>query len=85
MDFSDQMAWGAQLAAMAEVGAALRERFGVVLLDEYQDTSVAQRDLLKNLFSGSDAETGRGHSVTAVGDPAQGIYGWRGAAAGNRS
>ena len=83
MDFSDQMAWGAQLAAMAEVGAALRERFGVVLLDEYQDTSVAQRDLLKNLFSGGDADTGRGHSVTAVGDPAQGIYGWRGAAAGN--
>ncbi len=83
MDFSDQMAWGAQLAALAEVGAALKDRFGVVLLDEYQDTSVAQRDLLKNLFSGADAGSGRGHSVTAVGDPAQGIYGWRGAAAGN--
>lgn len=83
MDFSDQMAWGAQLAAVPEVGAALRERFGVVLLDEYQDTSVAQRDLLQNLFSGDDADTGRGHGVTAVGDPAQGIYGWRGAASGN--
>lgn len=83
MDFSDQMAWGAQLAALPEVGIAMRERFGVVLLDEYQDTSVAQRDLLRNLFSGADPEHGRGHSVTAVGDPAQGIYGWRGAAAGN--
>jgi DNA helicase-2/ATP-dependent DNA helicase PcrA len=75
MDFSDQMAWGAQLAALPDVGEALRERYDVVLLDEYQDTSVAQRDLLRALFSGLP--------VTAVGDPAQGIYGWRGAAAGN--
>lgn len=83
MDFSDQMAWGAELSAVAEVAESLRERFDVVLLDEYQDTSVAQRDLLKNLFSGADPDHGRGHSVMAVGDPAQGIYGWRGAAAGN--
>ncbi len=75
MDFSDQMAWGAQLAALPDVRAALRERFDVVLLDEYQDTSVAQRDLLAHLFAGLP--------VTAVGDPAQGIYGWRGAATGN--
>ena len=83
MDFSDQMAWGARLAALPEVGEVLRDRFGVVLLDEYQDTSVAQRDLLRALFSGPDADHGRGHPVTAVGDPAQAIYGWRGAAAGN--
>jgi DNA helicase-2/ATP-dependent DNA helicase PcrA len=75
LDFSDQMAWGARLAALPEVGADLRERFGVVLLDEYQDTSVAQRDLLQSLFAG--------HPITAVGDPAQAIYGWRGAASGN--
>jgi DNA helicase-2/ATP-dependent DNA helicase PcrA len=83
MDFSDQMAWGARLADLPPVGEALRERFGVVLLDEYQDTSVAQRDLLQALFSGADPASGRGHPVTAVGDPAQGIYGWRGAATGN--
>lgn len=75
MDFSDQMAWGAQLAQLPDVREALRERYAVVLLDEYQDTSVAQRDLLQALFSGLP--------VTAVGDPAQGIYGWRGAATGN--
>ena len=83
MDFSDQMAWGARLALLPEVGAVLRERFGIVLLDEYQDTSVAQRDLLQALFSGPEAENGRGFPVTAVGDPAQAIYGWRGAAVGN--
>ncbi|VXB11744.1 ATP-dependent DNA helicase [Aeromicrobium sp. 9AM] len=83
MDFSDQMAWGARLANLPQVGEALRERYDVVLLDEYQDTSVAQRDLLQALFSGDDPASGRGHPVTAVGDPAQGIYGWRGAATGN--
>ena len=75
MDFSDQMAGGARLAALPEVRAAMRERYDVVMLDEYQDTSVAQRDLLVQLFGGLP--------VTAVGDPAQGIYGWRGAATGN--
>jgi ATP-dependent DNA helicase UvrD/PcrA len=50
----------------------------VVLLDEYQDTSHAQVVLLRSLFGG-------GHPVTAVGDPGQSIYGWRGASAGNLS
>ncbi|HEY3975946.1 MAG TPA: 3'-5' exonuclease, partial [Streptosporangiaceae bacterium] len=59
-----------------EVGAAERSRYQVVLLDEYQDTSHAQLVLLRALFSG-------GHPVTAVGDPCQSIYGWRGASAGN--
>ncbi len=47
-----------------------------MLLDEYQDTSHAQLVLLRALFGG-------GHPVTAVGDPCQSIYGWRGASAGN--
>ncbi len=47
-----------------------------MLLDEYQDTSHAQLVLLTALFGG-------GHPVTAVGDPCQSIYGWRGASAGN--
>jgi DNA helicase-2/ATP-dependent DNA helicase PcrA len=48
----------------------------VILLDEYQDTSVAQRMLLTGLFGG-------GHPVTAVGDPLQAIYEWRGASVAN--
>ncbi|MFL6089053.1 MAG: UvrD-helicase domain-containing protein [Aeromicrobium sp.] len=84
MDFSDQMAWGAALALQRpEVGELLRERFHVVLLDEYQDTSVTQRKMLQGLFSGPDAEHGRGHPLSAVGDPAQAIYGWRGASSDN--
>ena len=56
-------------------GAAERQRFRAVLLDEFQDTSEAQLVLLRSLFAG------QGLAVTAVGDPHQSIYGWRGASA----
>ncbi|MER6269440.1 ATP-dependent DNA helicase [Streptomyces sp900105755] len=78
LDFGDQIALSAALAGVAEVGRLLRDEFRVVLLDEYQDTSVAQRVLLAGLFG-----TGTGHPVTAVGDPCQAIYGWRGASVAN--
>jgi DNA helicase II / ATP-dependent DNA helicase PcrA len=84
MDFSDQIALGARLASeQAEVGELERAKFRIVLLDEYQDTSVAQATMLSRLFSGDAPETGRGHAVTAVGDPNQAIYGWRGASVSN--
>ncbi|MGA8257124.1 MAG: ATP-dependent DNA helicase [Nocardioides sp.] len=84
MDFSDQIELGARLAAdQPEVGALERDKFRVVLLDEYQDTSVAQALMLSRLFSGPDVGSGRGHAVTAVGDPNQAIYGWRGASVSN--
>ncbi|MEW1610723.1 MULTISPECIES: UvrD-helicase domain-containing protein [unclassified Streptomyces] len=91
LDFGDQIALSAELAlTRPEVGAILRDEFRVVLLDEYQDTSVAQRLLLSALFgSGTEPEPGAGgqaptgHAVTAVGDPCQAIYGWRGASVAN--
>ncbi|MFE6096282.1 UvrD-helicase domain-containing protein [Streptomyces massasporeus] len=78
LDFGDQIALSARLAGTPEVGQILRDEFRVVLLDEYQDTSVAQRVLLAGLFG-----EGAGHPVTAVGDPCQAIYGWRGASVAN--
>ena len=76
LDFSDQVAGALEVVRTHPVVAGeLRERFRVVLLDEYQDTSVVQTDLLAALF----ADT----AVMAVGDPNQAIYGWRGASAGN--
>ena len=84
MDFSDQIALAARLAEQCpEVGALERAKFKIVLLDEYQDTSVAQALMLSRLFSGPDADSGLGHPVTAVGDPNQAIYGWRGASVSN--
>ncbi len=76
LDFSDQVAGALEVVRAHEIVALdMRERFRVVLLDEYQDTSVAQTDLLAALFAGT--------AVMAVGDPHQAIYGWRGASAGN--
>lgn len=77
VDFSDQIALTARLAQECpEVAEAERAAFKVVLLDEYQDTSVAQARMLHALF-------GAGHPVMAVGDPNQAIYGWRGASVSN--
>jgi superfamily I DNA/RNA helicase len=67
MDFSDQIALAARLAETCpEVGEVERGKFKVVLLDEYQDTSVAQALMLSRLFSGPAVDSGRGHAVTAV-------------------
>lgn len=81
MDFGSQMAAAARLAdACPQVGEQLRARYRVVLLDEYQDTGHAQRIALSALFGGGVDD---GLALTAVGDPIQSIYGWRGASATN--
>lgn len=83
-EFADQMSWAARIATeVPQVSALVRSQYRVVLLDEYQDTSSAQALMLAGLFSGATSREGQGHPVTAVGDPYQGIYGWRGAAASN--
>ena len=81
MDFGMQMASAARLAStLPQVGHQLRHRYRVVLLDEYQDTGHAQRVALSSLFGrGVDDDL----ALTAVGDPIQSIYGWRGASATN--
>lgn len=76
LDFGDLVALAAKIAAeVPAAGDMERQRFKVVLLDEFQDTSHAQMQLFSRLF-------GEGHPVTAVGDPNQSIYGFRGASAG---
>ncbi|QIV86001.1 ATP-dependent helicase [Glutamicibacter mishrai] len=76
MDYGDLVAHAARIAQEVPA-AALAERTShqVVLLDEFQDTSHAQMVLFSQLY-------GQGHPVTAVGDPNQSIYGFRGASAG---
>ncbi len=74
LDFSDQLVLATRIVREAPaVRESLREEFRAVLLDEFQDTSVIQMDMLSMLFGD--------HAVTAVGDPNQAIYGWRGASA----
>ena len=75
LDFGDQIALACTIAeSVPEAAAQVRAQYPAVLLDEFQDTSVAQVRLLSALFADS--------GVTAVGDPHQAIYGWRGASAG---
>lgn len=81
LDHGSQMALAATVARdHPQVGQAERRASRVVLLDEYQDTGHSQRVLLSSLFGGG---TGPVPAVTAVGDPMQSIYGWRGASASN--
>ncbi|MCZ2403203.1 ATP-dependent helicase [Paenarthrobacter sp. Z7-10] len=76
LDYGDLVALAARIADEVPQAPKLeRERFKVVLLDEFQDTSHAQLQLFSKLY-------GAGHPVTAVGDPHQSIYGFRGASAG---
>jgi DNA helicase-2/ATP-dependent DNA helicase PcrA len=76
LSFDDQMSLAADIAMkFPDVATIERGKYAVVLLDEYQDTSQSQVRLLSALF-------GNGHPVTAVGDPCQSIYTWRGASAG---
>jgi ATP-dependent DNA helicase UvrD/PcrA len=77
IDFGDQIELALRLVERhPEVVDDERARFSAVLLDEYQDTNVAQARLLHTIF-------GAGHPVTAVGDPDQNIYAWRGASLHN--
>ncbi|WP_292034036.1 MULTISPECIES: ATP-dependent helicase [unclassified Brevundimonas] len=64
------------LSQHADLAAEYRNRFRYILVDEYQDTNVAQYLWLRLLTS----STG---NVCCVGDDDQSIYGWRGAEVDN--
>src|SRR4051794_33427768 len=71
IDFGDQVTRAVEIMEDPTVANELRVRYPAILLDEYQDTNVAQRRLIQLL-----APTG--HNVTAVGDARQNIFQWRG-------
>ena len=76
VEYSDQVALALRLVRdNPALVTEHRDQYRIVLLDEYQDTSVVQTWLLAELFAQ--------HPVMAVGDPNQSIYGWRGASASN--
>ncbi|MFC7380139.1 ATP-dependent helicase [Brevundimonas sp. GCM10030266] len=64
------------LSQNADIAEEYRRRFRYILVDEYQDTNVAQYLWLRLLTS----STG---NVCCVGDDDQSIYGWRGAEVDN--
>src|SRR5487761_1657498 len=60
----------------AEIAAEYQERFRYILVDEYQDTNVAQYLWLRLLAQ-------KYKNLCCVGDDDQSIYSWRGAEIGN--
>ncbi len=81
MDYGDLIAQAARIAAQIPQAAQTeRDRYRVVLLDEFQDTSYAQLRLFSDLYGAVAGKTE--HPVMAVGDPKQSIYGFRGASDG---
>ncbi len=85
VEFADQVAIAANvLRAYPSLGSELAGRYRLVLLDEYQDTSINQAEFLALALAPKLSEGAvptEPRSVCAVGDPRQAIYGWRGASA----
>ncbi|HOS98191.1 MAG TPA: UvrD-helicase domain-containing protein, partial [Deltaproteobacteria bacterium] len=76
-DFADLICVpGSMLAAAPDLRERYHHRFTHILVDEYQDTNMAQYRLLMQLV-------GPGRNICVVGDDDQSIYGWRGADVGN--
>jgi len=73
LDFDDLLLW---MVYLLEENSAVRERYARryehILVDEFQDTNLAQYRLLKHLASYH-------HNIFVVGDTDQSIYRWRGA------
>ena len=72
LDYAELVHRAVLLAERPEIGDALRRRYDVVFVDEYQDTDPSQVRLLRRLAGG-------GRDLVAVGDPDQSIYAFRGA------
>jgi DNA helicase II / ATP-dependent DNA helicase PcrA len=72
LDYDDLLLFWQGLMDDPSVGAAIRERFDHVLVDEYQDTNRVQAEILRLLRPD-------GQGLTAVGDDAQSIYAFRAA------
>ncbi|MCI0544686.1 MAG: ATP-dependent helicase [Actinobacteria bacterium] len=77
VDYADLVTLSTKImTAHPELARVVRDRYRVVVLDEYQDTNPAQRALLTAIFDD-------GFPVIAVGDEEQTIYEWRGASTEN--
>ncbi len=89
LDYDDLLLCWAALLRQPGPAAALRAQFDHVLVDEYQDTNALQADVLAGMAGipgggggggdEGDGAGGGGAVLTAVGDDAQAIYGFRSA------
>lgn len=71
LDYDDLIRHSARILAMPEVSRLYQAHFAMTLVDEVQDLSIMQFDIVRAVG---------GDTVTYAGDPAQGIYSFAGAA-----
>ena len=80
IDFDDMLLLTVKLLEQnPEVREYYYERFEHILVDEYQDTNLAQYKLVNMLYTNMKSEIPPKRSLCVVGDVDQSIYSWRGA------
>lgn len=80
IDFDDMLMLTVKLLDHnTEVRTEYFERFKHIMVDEYQDTNLAQYNLVNMLHTNKIAEIPPERSLCVVGDVDQSIYSWRGA------
>ncbi len=82
IDFDDILRETLLLLENEDVAAVIRQRYPYIFVDEYQDINIVQNALLKCLVGGLGqpmyGRTDGSPLLTAIGDPNQSIYGFRG-------
>ena len=80
IDFDDMLMLTVKLLEQnPEVREYYYERFEHILVDEYQDTNLAQYKLVNMLYTNLQKDIPPKRSLCVVGDVDQSIYSWRGA------
>ncbi len=80
IDFDDMLMLTVKLLEQnAEVRQKYYDRFQHILVDEYQDTNLAQYQLVNMLYTNMQKDIPAERSLCVVGDVDQSIYSWRGA------
>ena len=80
IDFDDMLLLTVKLLEQSkEVRQLYYDRFQHILVDEFQDTNMAQYKLINMLYTNLDTEIPDERSLCVVGDVDQSIYSWSGA------
>ncbi|MBR1460265.1 UvrD-helicase domain-containing protein [bacterium] len=80
IDFDDMLMLTVKLFEQnEEVRKKYYDRFTHIMVDEYQDTNLAQYQLVHMLYTNLEQEVPKERSLCVVGDVDQSIYSWRGA------
>ncbi len=80
IDFDDMLMLTVKLLEQnEEVRKQYYDRFQHIMVDEYQDTNLAQYNLVNMLYTNLSKEVPDERSLCVVGDVDQSIYSWRGA------